>query len=55
MNVAFVLSAIGANLVWPIALFSSQAFAREKGSAAGISATSLEASTGMRGYLPAQP
>jgi hypothetical protein len=28
MNVAFVLSAIGANLVWPIALYSSQAFAR---------------------------
>jgi phosphatidylglycerophosphate synthase len=27
MNVAFVLSAIGANLVWPIALYSSRAFA----------------------------
>jgi hypothetical protein len=25
MNVAFVLSAIGANLVWPVALYSSQA------------------------------
>ncbi len=28
MNVAFVLSAIGANLVWPIALHSSHAFGR---------------------------
>jgi hypothetical protein len=28
MNVAFVLSAIGANLVWPIAVYSSLAFAR---------------------------
>jgi phosphatidylglycerophosphate synthase len=27
MNVAFVLSAIGANLVWPIALYSSRTFA----------------------------
>jgi hypothetical protein len=25
MNVAFALSAIGANLVWPVALYSSQA------------------------------
>jgi len=55
MNVAFVLSAIGANLVWPIALYSSQAFARGKGSAAGISAASAEAGTRIRGYLPAQP
>jgi uncharacterized protein (TIRG00374 family) len=55
MNVAFVLSAIGANLVWPVALYSSQAFARGKGSVAGISAASAEASTRMRGYIPAQP
>jgi len=27
MNVAFVISAIAANLVWPIALYSSRAFA----------------------------
>jgi hypothetical protein len=26
MNVAFVLSVIGANLVWPISLYSSRAF-----------------------------
>ncbi len=55
MNVAFVLSAIGANLVWPVALYSSQGFARGKGSAAGISAAFAGASTGMRGYIPAQP
>ena len=30
MNVAFVLSVIGANLVWPIALYSSRAFARPR-------------------------
>jgi phosphatidylglycerophosphate synthase len=30
MNVAFVLSVIGANLVWPIALYSSFAFARPR-------------------------
>jgi hypothetical protein len=27
MNVAFVLSVIGANLVWPVALYSSNIFA----------------------------
>jgi hypothetical protein len=30
MSVAFVLSVIGANLVWPIALYSSLAFARPR-------------------------
>jgi phosphatidylglycerophosphate synthase/CTP:molybdopterin cytidylyltransferase MocA len=30
MNAAFVLSVIGANLVWPIALYSSLAFARPR-------------------------
>ena len=30
MNVAFVLSVIGANLVWPIALYSSLAFAKPR-------------------------
>jgi hypothetical protein len=33
MNVAFVLSAIGANLVWPIALYSSRTFAGARGAA----------------------
>jgi uncharacterized protein (TIRG00374 family) len=54
MNVAFVLSAIGANLVWPIALYSSHAFARGRSSAPGISADSAEARTSMRRYAPAQ-
>lgn len=55
LNVAFVLSVIGANLVWPIALYSSHAFARARGSATGISGASAEANTGMRGYIPVQP
>lgn len=55
MNVAFVLSAIGANLVWPIALYSSHAFARGRGSAAGIPAAPAEARTSLRQYAPAQP
>ena len=33
MNVAFILSVIGANLVWPIALYSSRTFARVRTSA----------------------
>lgn len=55
MNVAFVLSAIGANLVWPIALYSSHTFARVRGSAPGIRAASAETRTRMRQYAPAQP
>jgi len=39
MNVAFVLSAIGANLVWPIALYSSHAFGRGRGSGVAVPAT----------------
>jgi phosphatidylglycerophosphate synthase len=46
MNVAFVLSAIGANLVWPIALYSSYAFAGGRSSARR---------TNMRQYAPIQP
>ncbi len=38
MNVAFVLSAIGANLVWPIALYSSHAFGRGPGSGVEVPA-----------------
>jgi phosphatidylglycerophosphate synthase/CTP:molybdopterin cytidylyltransferase MocA len=48
MNVAFVLSVIGANLVWPIALYSSQAFAGGRSSAP-------ERRTSMRQYAPVQP
>ena len=54
MNVAFVLSALGANLVWPIALYSSRTFARGQSSEAGIPAASAEARTSMRQYAPAQ-
>jgi len=32
MNVAFIFSVIGANLVWPIALYSSLTFAAERSS-----------------------
>jgi uncharacterized protein (TIRG00374 family) len=40
MNVAFVLSAIGANLVWPVALYSSRTFAGARGSAVADPAAS---------------
>lgn len=55
MNVAFVLSAIGANLVWPIALYSSYAFARGRSSAPRIPKASDEPGTSMRQYAPIQP
>jgi phosphatidylglycerophosphate synthase len=54
MNVAFVLSAIGANLVWPIALYSSHAFARGRNSATAIPAASTQPRTSIRQYVPAQ-
>jgi phosphatidylglycerophosphate synthase len=40
MNVAFVLSVIGANLVWPIALYSSCTFAGARGSTVASPAAS---------------
>jgi len=55
MNVAFVISAIAANLVWPIALYSSHAFARGRSSAAEIPAASAEARTSLCQYAPAEP
>jgi phosphatidylglycerophosphate synthase len=55
MNVAFVLSAIGANLVWPIALYSSHAFAGRRSSAPRIPEASAERRTSMRQYAPIQP
>jgi uncharacterized protein (TIRG00374 family) len=55
MNVAFVLSAIGANLVWPIALYSSHAFAAGRSSAPRIPKASVEPKTNMRQYAPIQP
>jgi uncharacterized protein (TIRG00374 family) len=54
MNVAFVLSAIGANLVWPIALYSSHTFARGRSSAPRIPEASAEPRTSMRQYAPIQ-
>jgi uncharacterized protein (TIRG00374 family) len=55
MNVAFILSVIGANLVWPIALYSSHTFGRGRSSGQEIPAASAEASTSMRQYASAQP
>jgi phosphatidylglycerophosphate synthase len=40
LNVAFILSAIGANLVWPIALYSSSTFAESRGPTVTSPATS---------------
>jgi uncharacterized protein (TIRG00374 family) len=54
-NVAFVLSAIGANLVWPVALYSSYAFARGRSSGPRIPKASVEPRTNMRQYAPIQP
>jgi uncharacterized protein (TIRG00374 family) len=54
MNVAFVLSAIGANLVWPIALYSSHIFARGRRSA-GTAPAAPQAGTSISQYAPAQP
>jgi len=55
MNVAFILSAIGANLVWPIALYSSRAFAEGRSSAPRIPEASAKPRTTMRQYAPIQP
>ena len=52
--VAFVLSAMGANLVWPIALYSARTFTRVRGSVPGILAASAEARTSTRQCAPAQ-
>ncbi len=41
MNVAFVLSAIAANLVWPIALYSSRTFAESRSSTLASPASSV--------------
>jgi phosphatidylglycerophosphate synthase len=55
MNVAFVLSAIGANVVWPIALYSSHAFAGGRSSAPRIPKAPAAPRTSMRQYAPIQP
>ena len=43
MNVAFILSVIGANLVWPIALYSARTFAGAGTAALATRAASVEA------------
>jgi len=55
MNVTFILSVIGANLVWPMALYSAYAFAGGRNSAPEIPEPSAEASTSVRQYAPALP
>lgn len=52
MNVAFVLSVIGANLVWPIALYSSLAFARPKRRVVENRAPASQNAQPRRGYAP---
>jgi len=55
MNVAFIFSVVGANLVWPIALYSSRVFARGRSAAPEILAASATAGASVRQYAPAQP
>jgi phosphatidylglycerophosphate synthase/choline kinase len=55
MNVAFVISAMGANLVWPIALYSSHAFASRRNSVPRIPRASATPRTSIRQYAPIQP
>lgn len=51
MNVAFVLAAIGANLVWPIALYSAITFTRRRRSRLAVPATPQSGT--IRQYAPA--
>jgi phosphatidylglycerophosphate synthase len=48
MKVAFVLSAIGANLVWPIALYSSHVFAAGRSPSSRTPKASAESRTNIR-------
>jgi uncharacterized protein (TIRG00374 family) len=50
MSVAFVLSVIGANLVWPIALYSSRTFADARRSAVARPVASVQPAQGSREY-----
>jgi phosphatidylglycerophosphate synthase len=52
MSVAFVLSVIGANLVWPIALYSSLAFARPRRQAMENRGPSSQSAQPPREYAP---
>jgi phosphatidylglycerophosphate synthase len=55
MNVAFFIAALGANLVWPIALYSSRTFAGAQRSAAPKLATSAQAMQATREYAAGLP
>jgi phosphatidylglycerophosphate synthase len=55
MNVAFVISAIAANLVWPIALYSSRAFAGAPKPTLVKPAAGAQTATASREYAPGLP
>ena len=55
MSVAFVLSAIGANLAWPIALYSSRTFAGAGRPAVARPVVSPQAAQGPREYAAGLP
>ena len=55
MSVAFVLSVIGANLVWPIALYSSRAFVGARTPAVARPEVPAEAAQGSREYAAGLP
>src|SRR5678809_1379535 len=50
MNVAFILSVIGANLVWPIALYSARTFAGARRPAVARAVASAQGTQGSREY-----
>jgi phosphatidylglycerophosphate synthase len=55
MNVAFILSVIGANLVWPIALYSSRTFAGARRPAVARAVASAQGAQGSREYAAGLP
>jgi len=55
MNVAFVLSALAANLAWPIALYSSRTFAGARRPAVARAVASAQGVQGSREYAPGLP
>jgi len=50
MNVAFILSVIGANLVWPIAVYSSRTFAGARRPAVARAVVAAQGAQGLREY-----
>jgi phosphatidylglycerophosphate synthase len=55
MNVAFILSVIGANLVWPIALYSARTFAGARRPAIARALASAQGTQGSREYAAGLP